>query len=353
MQRDVLLVGSVGLSNAEEVFRTAGGILGTTAPRYTDGETGNARSVWVQCQIPFLLNNAALEMVEPDPASPDGYRIARVPSGGIYSFNAEGRFPGRARLRKGFSREDVRFDNVGYADWAVESYGVFKRLKAEGAVPATTRFQVSLPSPRAVLSRVLPVALADVEPAYEAGMFADLQRMAANIPREELSIQWDCTEPTSYGLDEAPARRQAEERLIRLGNNVPEGIELGYHLCYGDFEHRHGRQPPDASEMVDLTNAVSAGVTRPIAWVHMPVPRDRSDELYFAPLRNLKMHPDTHLYLGLVHYTDGVEGAKLRMESARKVVSDFGIATECGFGRRPKSQDIRELMNLHVEAAAF
>ena len=44
--RDVLLVGSVGLSNAEEVFRTAGSILGERVVRIPDGETGNARSVW-------------------------------------------------------------------------------------------------------------------------------------------------------------------------------------------------------------------------------------------------------------------------------------------------------------------
>ena len=55
----------------------------------------------------------------------------------------------------------------------------------------------------------------------------------------------------------------------------------------------------------------------------------------------------------LVHYTDGVEGAHKRLMAAEKVVSDFGIATECGFGRRPRAQDIRELLGLHTQIAAL
>ena len=37
------------------------------------------------------------------------------------------------------------------------------------------------------------------------------------------------------------------------------------------------------------------------------------------------------------------------VRAAEKLVSDFGIATECGFGRRPREQDIRELLHLHAQ----
>ncbi len=350
--RDVLLVGSVGLANAEEVFRTVGSILGNTVPRIPDGETGNARSVWIQCQVPFFLGNPQLEMVEPDPTSPDGYRPARVPSGGVYSFTTAGRYPGRARLRTGVSPSELRFENLGYGDWAEESYGIFKQLKAAGEVPTGARFQVSIPSPRIVVnSRVLPEEQPKVEPAYEAGIAREVERIAAAIPHDELALQWDCTEPGAYEVSAADARREAEARLARLASYVPEGIELGYHLCYGDFEHRHTREPQDTAAMVELTNAISSRVRRSIGWVHMPVPRNRADDAYFAPLGGLTLHPETWLYLGLVHYTDGVEGARKRLAAAERVVSDFGIATECGFGRRPKEQDIRDLMRLHVQIA--
>ena len=48
-------------------------------------------------------------------------------------------------------------------------------------------------------------------------------------------------------------------------------------------------------------------------------------------------------FLGLVHLTDGVDGARTSMEVAGKFVSDYGIATECGFGRRDPAT-IHELL---------
>ncbi|MBA2680567.1 MAG: hypothetical protein H0U76_19495 [Ktedonobacteraceae bacterium] len=83
----------------------------------------------------------------------------------------------------------------------------------------------------------------------------------------------------------------------------------------------------------------------------MPVPRNRADEAYFAPLRDLHLHPETKLYLGLVHNSDGVEGAQKRIAAAQQVVSDFGVATECGMGRRPE-ETIPDLIRLHSSVVA-
>ena len=82
----------------------------------------------------------------------------------------------------------------------------------------------------------------------------------------------------------------------------------------------------------------------------MPVPRDRADVAYVAPLRNLRLPPSTRLYLGLVHYSDGVEGTRRRMAAAASVYPAFGIATECGLGRRV-GQDIEALLHIRAEAA--
>jgi hypothetical protein len=62
-----------------------------------------------------------------------------------------------------------------------------------------------------------------------------------------------------------------------------------------------------ASKLVEVANTISTGARRQINWIHMPMPRNRTDEAYFAPLRSLHLHPETELYLGLVHFTDGVE----------------------------------------------
>ncbi|HLF77790.1 MAG TPA: hypothetical protein VJB57_09905 [Dehalococcoidia bacterium] len=349
--REVLLLGSVALLNTEEVFRAAGSVLGARVRRIPDGETGIARSLWIQCQTPFFLGHPQLESVEADPAAPGGYKRAQVPSGGIYSPTMRGAYQGRVRLRPGVAPEDLRFDNLGYADWAVESYETFKRLKQEGAIAESTRLQVSLPSLRVIVgSRVLPPEIPKIAPAYAAGMAREVERMATLMPREELAVQWDCTEPVQYEQAGETDKRAITNQLAGYAAWVPEGVELGYHLCYGDWEHKHFAEPRDTGAMVEMANAITAAVSRPIDWLHLPVPRERDDDTYFAPLTGLKLHPETKLFLGLVHYTDGLEGTRKRMQAASKVVQDYGIATECGMGRRP-SETIMDLLRIHQQAA--
>jgi hypothetical protein len=82
----------------------------------------------------------------------------------------------------------------------------------------------------------------------------------------------------------------------------------------------------------------------------MPVPRNRADDVYFAPLQQLRLRPETELCLGLIHYTDGVEGTNRRIETASRHVSHFSIATECGFGRRDPGT-IPELLRIHAAVA--
>src|SRR5258708_34949166 len=101
--------------------------------------------------------------------------------------------------------------------------------------------------------------------------------------------------------------------------------------------------------MVDVYHRLTPAIHRPITWVHMPVPRDRHDDPYFSPLRDLRLKSGTELYLGLIHLTDGVECAKRRAAPAKRVVSDFGGATECRFGRRPP-ETIPELIRPHRPA---
>jgi hypothetical protein len=351
MPRDILLIGGVGLENAETVFRTLGGQLGTRVSRLTDGETGYARSVWIQCQKPFFFGHPLLEDLEPDPERPGQMRPARVPSKGLYSHSAEGRYAGRSSLRPGVNAADLTFDNIGYADWAIESYGALKRLKQAGEVPTSTRFQVSIPSIRVIINaHVLPEAQADVTPAYTKAMQNEIVRMATAIPHEDLSIQWDCTEPVAYERADADQRAEANRAMVQYASYVPDDIEMGYHLCYGDFEHKHGLQPPSLAVSVEISNALASSVKRPIAWMHMPIPRDRSDDAYFAPLTGLKLHPETRVYLGLIHHTDGVEGTKKRIETASKYIGNYGVATECGWGRRP-AETLTELIEIHRQVA--
>lgn len=81
----------------------------------------------------------------------------------------------------------------------------------------------------------------------------------------------------------------------------------------------------------------------------MPIERD--DDEFFAPFRKLGLPADCQLYLGLVHAKDGTEGALRRAQAAKKVVTNFGIATECGLGRCKTPADVRQLLSLHADVA--
>ena len=342
--RGVHLVGSVPLGSAEEVFRTASSILGERLRRLPDGETGE-RTYWITWQLPLLASHPQFELIPLDP-------------------NASAPRP-RVKLRSPHTSSDITFDHLGYADAATASHVVFSRLKQAGLIPAHCRFQVSLPTPLAPIAVfVIPEHQAVVEPAYKAALFAELAKITAAIPPDELAIQWDVA--IEFALwegvsplylanveTELPADFKAGilEQLVELGHQIPTQVELGYHLCYGDAGHQHFKAPEDTSNLVEVANALSSSVKREINWIHMPVPRDRSDDAYFAPLANLRLHPETELYLGLVHFTDGVEGTRRRVASAQRVVADFGIATECGLGRRP-AETIPDLLRIHREVAA-
>jgi hypothetical protein len=332
IQRPVHLVGSVPLADEEAVFRMASAILGDHLRRIPDGETG-VRTNWIGWQTAVFARNPSLE-----PVSDTGKAYGQLV---------------QYRLRPGVAESDIAFDNLGYADAAIASYQTFARLKKDGAIPATTRFLVCLPTPLAPTTAFIERASQTVvEPPYEAQMLAEVDRICAAIPHDQLAIQWDTAvefailESVGWQSHLDDVRAGIIDRLVRIGEQVPADVELGYHLCYGDAGHQHFVQPKDATLLVTIANDISARLTRPINWIHMPVPRERDDEAFFAPLRDLRLHPETELYLGLVHYTDGVEGARKRIETAQRFAPTFGVATECGFGRRPP-ETVEPLMEIH------
>jgi len=89
-----------------------------------------------------------------------------------------------------------------------------------------------------------------------------------------------------------------------------------------------------------MINRVTAACTRAIDWFHVPVPIDRDDVAYYAPLAGLALTTQTELYVGLIHFDDGVDGARRRLASARRYVSDFG-SPRVRFGRRAPERSSR------------
>ena len=354
--REVLLVGSVGLKDNEEVFRTVGPLLGARMRRMPDGETG-ARTSWV-ARLRFAL--------EDNPAFEDDPR--EVAAGGRITHPTEGTRtwkgsaivprgappPPRLRLRAGTKPQEIRIGNLGYPEAAIDSYRTLCRLREEGVVPRHLRFQVALPTAAAFLNaHLIYEHHAIVEPIYRERLFSELDEILAAIPHRDLAIQWDVS--TEMGQWEGvrhahfpDVKAGVIERLALHGRRVPRDVELGVHLCYGSYGGRHWKEPASTANMVEVHNRLAAKLERPIGYVHMPVPADRSDDAYFSPLAELKLDPGTKLFLGLVHDSDGVEGTRRRIAAAARYARDFGIAAECGFGRRPPGT-IPNLLRVHAE----
>jgi hypothetical protein len=321
----VHLVGSVPYDTAEANFTNVAQQLPNRLERITDGEPGE-RGIYVYWQSKvfpkeILFNNFS---GVPPPDVPENFQL---------------------------KLEDIK--PTEYDDAAIASYSTFRRLREANVIPPGVRFQVSLPTPlNGVCVWVNPKAVAAAEPLYEQRIMSALANILANIPAQDLAIQWDVAcemahMEHAYGPHRpdfqvfkpyySPVKEGIVDRLTRLAGPIEKSIPVGFHFCYGDFHHQHFVQPKDSSQLVDLINAVTKSVTkqRPVNWVHLPVPKDFVDDAYFGPLSHLDIE-DTTIFLGLVHAHDP-EGGEKRIEAAKKALGDkgFGVSTECGLGRTP------------------
>jgi len=340
--RGVHLVGSIALASPRRVFEEAGALFGERLKRVPDGEPGG-RNLWISWQYPLLRANPFLKVDESADLNPaSGFRrltlVDDVPASGI------------------------AFGELGYAREARASYIDFRRARDAGQLPPGCRFQVCLPTPLACLFPFISRdALPAVEPAYQKAMLGELQVLFEEIPHRDLALQWDvCVEMvlwdgrSSIYVPPWPGavEKHILSRMATVCASIPTGVDLGFHLCYGDWEARHFIEPVDMGKMVEVANGLKAVVPHPIAYVHMPVPIARSDDEYFKPLAGLALDRRTEIYLGLIHLQDGVPGARRRMEAAQKYVKHFGLATECGLGRCKTPDVVSCILQLHAEVCA-
>jgi hypothetical protein len=348
---DVVLVGSVPFETAEDVFRACADGVGDLVSCLPDGEVGY-RIEWIN----FLA--AKLYSEHPDletisrPRTPSG-EDAWAPTG----YEEHWLF----RVRPGL--DSIRFDDLGYARAARDSYATFRSLRDEGVIRPGVRFQVSLPPTEGAVRWFVTthedfVILCD---AYREAMIREVATIQSDIPPEDLLIQWDvCFEVLAVATGDQreglspfdvpgdPFDRYLED-IMTLSEPIANDVPLGLHLCYGDLLHRHMVEPQDLGVCVRMANELVAAIPRLVDYVHMPVPRSRNDRSYFQPLEGLAIG-DTKLYLGLIHHTGGVDAALNRLAAARRYASGFGIATECGLGRRPP-ESIPELLGIHRAVA--
>lgn len=340
------LVGSINLPDVETTFGAVAEHLGEHLRRVPDGEVGD-RFNWIVFQTLAFDRTPGLSRIPIPPIVVGDFDMRPF------------------QIDEGFDPAELEITDLGYASAAKESYEVFTRLRSEGVIRPGTRFQVSLPTPTACIAAFFVAEVrAAVEPAYRDAILNELAEIVASIPNQDLAIQWDVAvefqlvEGATYpGMAthepwfDGDVTAGCVARIARVADQVPAGVELGFHLCYGDLGETHFTEPVDTANLTKVANAIVSAVDRDVDFIHLPVPIERDDVDYYQPLEDLKLPDGTELYLGLVHREDGAEGANRRIDAALQVVDSFGVATECGCGRAPKESTI-PLLQTHAAVAS-
>ncbi|OAP59868.1 hypothetical protein AYL99_04870 [Fonsecaea erecta] len=370
----VHFVGSLPLPTTRDVFELLGTTMTSHVRRIPDGEP-SSRKNFVQFQRDLFLPYPQLVNSRHNPTATSGQPLTDVDA---------------------VTRHLERLE-TGYDAAAIASYATFTDMRTHWSSSSSSmtpdgcddgvKFQVGIPTPlNALTAIVAPNYKAFVEPHYTAALKRALARIQAAIPHRDLAIQIDCAHEFAV-LEEAWARvdgmerskpwwcdvdgdgdggpptdtlhaaifRGVVDRVVAFAgaDHIAPDVELGLHFCYGDFGHKHFLEPTDTRTMVRAALAILPRLGRRVNYIHMPVPRGRDDEAYFAPLVDLlpllRAH-GTVLYLGLVREGDEA-GTVRRIETARRVVDGdgtgvpgtppltWGIATECGMGRM-KTEDV-------------
>lgn len=337
---DAHICGSVPLQSSDEVFLSVMKYLKNQIRRLPDGETGE-RGSWIRFQFERMAEQDGMELYE----------------GSLPSTNPTYHNYHRFKFTKPFA--EINMPPLGYAGPNLASYDVFAGLKQEGVIPESVRFQVSLPTPYGLTaSACLPEDQLGFEQVYKPALMGELERVCAGIPHDQLAIQWDIPcevmimegeMPTPFADDEL--LDQVASRVAEAGDSIPVGAELGFHFCYGDYRGEHFKEPDDLGICVQLANAVAERLEHHCDFIHMPVAGLSAEPAFYAPLNDLALG-DTELYLGLVHFKDGLEGTQSRIAAARQAIPKdwrFGVSTECGMGRFPTEQ-VDKLLSIHADA---
>lgn len=340
--RGAHLVGGLAAPDATTAMTATAAVLGQHLTRLTDGETG-PRSQWIWWQIDKLTAIAGIAMgppqVNPETGNPD------------YSV-----FPG-LEVDEGIVIPDRA---LGYADAAIDSYAEFVRLRTAGIIPAGVRFQVSVPTPYAVV-----VAWSSGESQrrlwqpFKDALFAEIAAIQREIPRDDLAVQWDVAvevgvlEGVFTPVDELASEQRIVDELVACLEGVERPAQRGLHLCYGDYKHRHFKAPTDLGLLVRLTNAVAARV--PFDFIHMPVDRENGrSAAYFAPLPGLRVN-GTELALGVIDYENDPARIDELIAAADTAGRPYAVATECGMarlGERGETVTLEDLLQQHARVAA-
>lgn len=354
----MMLVGSVARPedgwSVEDVFRHCAGSIGDHVSMLPDGEIGD-RYFWINyvarrtyAEHPDMKTLSRHTVDDWKPRSYDDHWLFTIKDG----------------------VQQVHFDKIGYAQEAKKSYAIFRRLRDEGVIPRGVRFMVAIPLIESATRPFIDTAehFEMLWQGYGEAIRREVAEICEAIPHEDLAIQWDiCVEVAALeGLEgfttdlnylEADPMKRYCDALKWVCEPIPDGPWLGLHICYGSLSHAEGEgsdtghfcEIKDLNVSVDMANEGIKACARPVQFLQFSVQLSNGfDDAYYQPLKRLDAQ-GAHVYLGLIHLDDGVDGALKRVAIAKRLLPEFGISTQCGWGRRPLTQKIEDLLDLHSQ----
>lgn len=207
---DIHFIGSIPLKNSREVFATISERLGPRVLRIPDGETGE-RTHWLGWIEPIFSDNPAFE-----------------PTGESSRVHATSDPRLLHRLKEGIAAKELRFSNLRIADTAIASFGEFIELKSRGIIPSRCRFQVGIANPVSVVHRFVAEPFQErVVGIYEQAILAEIDKLAAEIPHQELAIQFDIAQHVFKPLETGEANGYGGTREEMLAAYAAMAVRWG------------------------------------------------------------------------------------------------------------------------------
>ena len=266
---ELLLVGSYPADSTDTALRTAAAGFSDLVFALPDGETG-LRARWVAHEYYTLISpNPAVETINVIPSGAKPRQEWEKPM---------------FRIRPGV--QDLHFVSWPRIDETIASYREFRALRHAGVIPAHLRFQVGLPFPFSAMHAFKENFAADypvAERAYEDLVTREFARLLAEIPADELAIQWDvCYEVLDIERVLPWSGEGAWERFAgpvnRITRLIPEEVAVGYHLCYGTSPEWPMYEARDMELVVRMANYAVANSGRTVDWLHLAGPRTLRSE---------------------------------------------------------------------------
>ena len=136
------------------------------------------------------------------------------------------------------------------------------------------------------------------------------------------------------------------ERLLRLSRHIPARGRARLSPLLRRRDARPLRRAGGRAQARGRRERARGGLDRPLNWIHMPVPRSAGRRLLRAA-GELRLPPETELYLGVCTSHDGAAGARRRIAAARRHVAAASASPPIAAGAAAASAAVAELLELH------